>query len=177
MFTGKHPFRSLFLIKLQAFRQHRCFPVNITKYLRTRILKNICERLLLQLDMGEHIFGTPIHSTLVGFWNFWSAVLALTISKYLTVSFFPSRSFKIFLSVLWFLISSVTKDLFTTVFWLPKSKRIHTSRNLWCNLWISVKTRRDMDIIEMATANAESDMNPAVINPLMPGGNKKVPYT
>ena len=34
-----------------------------------------------------------------------------------------------------------------------------------------------MDIIEIATANAESDMNPAVINPLMPGGNKKVPYT
>ena len=27
--------------------QHKCFPVNIGKFLRTRILKNICERLLL----------------------------------------------------------------------------------------------------------------------------------
>ena len=30
--------------------QHRCFLVNIAKFLRTPILKNICERLLLQLD-------------------------------------------------------------------------------------------------------------------------------
>ena len=28
--------------------QHRCFPVNIAKFLRTPILKNICERLLLK---------------------------------------------------------------------------------------------------------------------------------
>ena len=27
--------------------QHRCFPANIAKFLRTAILKNICERLLL----------------------------------------------------------------------------------------------------------------------------------
>ena len=27
--------------------QHRCLPVNITKFLRTFILKNICERLLV----------------------------------------------------------------------------------------------------------------------------------
>ena len=26
--------------------QHRCFPVNVAKFLRTQILKNICERLL-----------------------------------------------------------------------------------------------------------------------------------
>ena len=35
---------SLFLIKLF---QHRCFPANIAKFLRTSILKNICEWLLL----------------------------------------------------------------------------------------------------------------------------------
>ena len=29
--------------------QHWCFPVNIAKILRTAILKNICERLLLKL--------------------------------------------------------------------------------------------------------------------------------
>ena len=28
--------------------QHRCFPVNTEKFLRTPILKNICEQLLLQ---------------------------------------------------------------------------------------------------------------------------------
>ena len=29
--------------------QHRCFPVNIVKFLRTPILKNICEWLLLYI--------------------------------------------------------------------------------------------------------------------------------
>ena len=28
--------------------QHKCFPVNIAKFLRTPILKDICERLLLK---------------------------------------------------------------------------------------------------------------------------------
>ena len=37
---------SLFLIELF---QHWCFPVNIAKILRTPILKNICERLLLNV--------------------------------------------------------------------------------------------------------------------------------
>ena len=53
IFTGSHLFWSLFLIKLKAFRsakkrhQHLCFPVNILKFLKTPILKNICEKLLL----------------------------------------------------------------------------------------------------------------------------------
>ena len=55
MFTGKHLRWSLFLIKSQAKAcnlikkrvQRRGFPVNIVKSLRTPILKNICERLLL----------------------------------------------------------------------------------------------------------------------------------
>ena len=34
---------------LQAFRlQHRCFPVNIAKILKTPILKIICQRLLIE---------------------------------------------------------------------------------------------------------------------------------
>ena len=32
--------------------QHRCFPVNIVKFLRTPVLKNICERLLLPECQG-----------------------------------------------------------------------------------------------------------------------------
>ena len=57
VFIGKHLCWSLFfniiavlkvcnLIKKQL--QHRCFPVNITKFSRTPILKNMCQRLLLK---------------------------------------------------------------------------------------------------------------------------------
>ena len=37
-FTEKHLRWSLFLIKLQTLGQHRCFPVNFGKFLRTLIL-------------------------------------------------------------------------------------------------------------------------------------------
>ena len=33
--------------------QYRCFPVNIAKFLWTSILNNICERLLLQVEMSK----------------------------------------------------------------------------------------------------------------------------
>ena len=60
IFAGKYLCWSLFLITVQAFRlQDRCFPVNFAKYLRTAILKNICQRLLLYLDLknnGSNIF-------------------------------------------------------------------------------------------------------------------------
>ena len=44
IFTGKHLFWSLLLIKLQASRH---FLVNNAKFLGTPLLKNICEQLLL----------------------------------------------------------------------------------------------------------------------------------
>ena len=57
-FTGKQLCWSLFLIKLQAYifikkdsGRRRCFSVKFTKYLRTPVLKNICERLLLLVKM------------------------------------------------------------------------------------------------------------------------------
>ena len=34
--------------------QHKCFPVNIAEFLRAPILKNICERMLL--DDGNSLF-------------------------------------------------------------------------------------------------------------------------
>ena len=55
IFTEKHLRSSLFLNKnvgLQSWNfikkrlQHRFFPVNIAKFLRTPVLENICERLL-----------------------------------------------------------------------------------------------------------------------------------
>ena len=55
-FAGKHRPQSLFFNKVAGLRPatllkkrlwHRCFPVNFAKLLRTPILKNICERLLL----------------------------------------------------------------------------------------------------------------------------------
>ena len=55
-FTGKYLCWRLFLIKLQFFRpEHSYFPVNIAKVLRTPILKNICERLLLNEDQLTRI--------------------------------------------------------------------------------------------------------------------------
>ena len=59
-FTEKHLCWSLFFTKLQVFRPatllkkvfllHRFFPVKLEKFLRTPILKNICEPLLLCID-------------------------------------------------------------------------------------------------------------------------------
>ena len=50
IFTGKHLclslFNKVFLIKKRL--QHKCFPVNIVKFLRTPILKNIFIQLLLK---------------------------------------------------------------------------------------------------------------------------------
>ena len=54
VFTGKH----LCLLTRGSFikkrHQHRCFPVNISKCLRTTILKNSCQRLLLRLTLESH---------------------------------------------------------------------------------------------------------------------------
>ena len=55
IFEENHPCWSLFLIScrptlatlLKRDSNHQCFPVNIAKFLRKPILKNICERLLL----------------------------------------------------------------------------------------------------------------------------------
>ena len=51
MLTGKHLCLRLFLIKFKNFikegLQHWCFHVNFTKFLKTSILKNICEQLPL----------------------------------------------------------------------------------------------------------------------------------
>ena len=51
IFIGKNLSWNLVLIKLS---QHRCFPVNIAKFLRTPILTNICERLLLNVVFNSN---------------------------------------------------------------------------------------------------------------------------
>ena len=55
-FTGKHlkvPFNKVAVLRACNFSkkrlQHRCFPIKFAEVLRTYILKNICERLLLNL--------------------------------------------------------------------------------------------------------------------------------
>ena len=35
---------------IKKYLQHRCFPVNIVKFLRTSILRNICEQMLLKFN-------------------------------------------------------------------------------------------------------------------------------
>ena len=65
-FTGKHLCQSLFnkVAGLQTCNfikkrlQYRCFPVNFATFLRTPILKNIYERLLLHLK-----YYTPANNT------------------------------------------------------------------------------------------------------------------
>ena len=55
IFTEKHLCWSLFLIKMQACNfikrrlQHGCFPVNIAKFLRTPILKNIYGKAIVKM--------------------------------------------------------------------------------------------------------------------------------
>ena len=57
-FTGKHLCQSIFFNKVTGLRSatllirrlwHRYFPMNFVKFLRTRFLQNISERLLLQI--------------------------------------------------------------------------------------------------------------------------------
>ena len=53
-FSGKHLCWSLFLRASNFIKkrlQHRCFPAKFAKFLKTSILKNIWERLLLSLIM------------------------------------------------------------------------------------------------------------------------------
>ena len=64
IFIGKHQCWSLFSINLQACNfikkrlQHRCFPLHVRKFLRTPILKNISERLLLIILFSNlFVFG------------------------------------------------------------------------------------------------------------------------
>ena len=51
IYIGKNLSWSLLLTKLF---QHRCFPVNIVNFLRTSILRNICERLLLHVVINSN---------------------------------------------------------------------------------------------------------------------------
>ena len=79
-FTGKHPCLSLFLIKLQVFRtasclqackfikmrpKHKFFPVKIVKFLKTHILKNISDRLVLS-EFSHFLEAWPVPAKI---WN------------------------------------------------------------------------------------------------------------
>ena len=75
VFIGKHLCWSLFFNRVADFRpatilkkrlEHKCFPVNIAKFLRTPILKNICERLLLQPAALGWVTSTSMYLSLMG---------------------------------------------------------------------------------------------------------------
>ena len=53
-FTEKHLHWSLFFNKVAERLQERCFPVKFMKFLRTPILKNIFQRLLLYCNLTTH---------------------------------------------------------------------------------------------------------------------------
>ena len=51
--TGKHLCRSQLFIKLKRWLQHKCFLVNTASFLKTPILKNICEQLRLFIAYSD----------------------------------------------------------------------------------------------------------------------------
>ena len=95
IFTGKHLCWSLFLIKLlyQKRLQHRCLPVNIAKFLRTSILKNIYERMPLNCQLKymkqprfhEKIRNTSCPFELKNYTAFWKMI---SLSLLFLYSFF-----------------------------------------------------------------------------------------
>ena len=57
-FTGKYMYWSLFLINFVKNRlQHKCFLVNIAKFLRIPTLKNICKRLFFKIFDRESMLS------------------------------------------------------------------------------------------------------------------------
>ena len=103
-----------FLIKLQAFRlQYRCFHV---KFLRTPILKNICERLLLNttsLMVIERRIGARIepysnHESWLAF------LLDFENGFCLQVIFSSLRNFKKLLTCFYWLMENLSKLLSRT---------------------------------------------------------------
>ena len=79
IFTGKHSYWSLFLIKLQAWRpatllkkrlQYRCFPVNIPKFLRTAFFIEHLQWLLLLLYLLYSVAMLSVASVVIWFYLF-----------------------------------------------------------------------------------------------------------
>ena len=69
--------------------QHRCFPVKLAKFLRTPILNNICQRLLLSF-----LFSSVIHCRWLKFWKkiiFFSLVRSVKFS-YIVNLWFEKRT-------------------------------------------------------------------------------------
>ena len=59
--------------------QHRCFLLKLTKFLRTSIFKNICERLLLQ-DITEKNYSSISFTKLLGLYNYYYNLSGLKVS-------------------------------------------------------------------------------------------------
>ena len=73
IFTGKHLCWSLFFKVCNFIKkrlQHRCFPVDIAKYLTTPILKNICEHLTLVLSNNFQRNSLPNLDNMTN-WGHW----------------------------------------------------------------------------------------------------------
>ena len=71
--------------------QHKCVPVNIAEFLRAPILKNICKRLLLPLEVFYKVFVD------ISFENAWFHILE---DSYMAAAY-------VFLSYNWILVCEI----------------------------------------------------------------------
>ena len=84
IFTRRSPYWSLFFLKLKAFRSatllrrdsKTCFLVNMIKFLRAPILKNISERLLLNNSISNIGLFDLTSKKLLRKWCFFPVVLS-----------------------------------------------------------------------------------------------------
>ena len=82
---------------------------------------------IVWLEIGEHMLRTTISSVSTGFLKCLLVIVALMVLNYRNCSFYPSKGFKTFFSLL--VIgrrNSLLKDSFIKDFCEPESKRILT---------------------------------------------------
>ena len=72
--------RSRLAAFLKRDSKHRWFPVNVAKFLRTHILKNICKRLLLHVAWYS-IFKRNHFMPMVGFISVFSCILRVFLQN------------------------------------------------------------------------------------------------
>ena len=123
--------RVSFLIKLQAWGMHRCFPVNFAKFSRTPFSIEHLRWLLLTIwraSKKEHLF---YGKTTSGF--FWSSLLLLLITL-IFVFYSNSKSFKELKSSISFSLKWISSVLFSFFFFKSNRPEVFCKKGVLRNL-------------------------------------------